>query len=208
MLTDAKRASHPALRPGQHVAEPVRAPRPARRGERASVWFTAYPAVAASRAPGESLPRGPRRRRLWKAFAQIGIDAVHTGPGQAGRRHRAAGGTTPSVDGHFDRISMQIDPAFGTEERVPHAVRDRRRVRRHGHRRHRARATPARAPTSGSPRWATPTTRASTTWSRSRPEDWHLLPDVPTGQRLGQPRRRGRGGAGATPATSSAACSG
>jgi trehalose synthase len=41
--------------------------------------------------------------------------AIHTGP------VKQAGGisgwqNTPSVDGHFDRISTQIDPAFGTEQ--------------------------------------------------------------------------------------------
>ena len=52
---------------------------------------------------------------LWTAFEAIGIDGVHTGP------VKKAGGlvgwdSTPSVDGHFDRISTQIDEAFGTEE--------------------------------------------------------------------------------------------
>ena len=52
---------------------------------------------------------------LWQAFRAIGIDGVHTGPvkqagGLNGRR------LTPSIDGHFDRISMQVDPAFGTED--------------------------------------------------------------------------------------------
>ena len=52
---------------------------------------------------------------MWKAFAAIGIEAIHTGP------VKRAGGIsgweyTPSVDGHFDRISTQIDPEFGTEE--------------------------------------------------------------------------------------------
>ena len=49
------------------------------------------------------------------AFEEIGIDGLHTGP------VKKAGGLvgwdpTPSVDGHFDRISTQIDEAFGTEE--------------------------------------------------------------------------------------------
>ena len=48
-------------------------------------------------------------------FKAIGINAVHTGPVK-----RAAGGIlgmemTPSMDGHFDRISTQIDETFGTE---------------------------------------------------------------------------------------------
>ena len=40
------------------------------------------------------------------------------------------------------------------------------------------------------------------------PEDWNLLPDVPAGPRLGQPRRRDRGARCRRPATSSAGCSG
>ena len=52
--------------------------------------------------------------------------AIHTGPVK-----RAGGITgwehTPSVDGHFDRISTQIDPAFGTEDefRTMCATRER-----------------------------------------------------------------------------------
>jgi trehalose synthase len=51
---------------------------------------------------------------LWRLFEAIGVDAVHTGP------VKRAGGisgwdVTPSVDGHFDRISTRIDEAFGTE---------------------------------------------------------------------------------------------
>ncbi|WP_140416309.1 maltose alpha-D-glucosyltransferase, partial [Arthrobacter globiformis] len=52
---------------------------------------------------------------LWDAFREIGIRGLHTGP------VKLAGGIsgwtqTPSVDGHFDRISMAIDPVFGTED--------------------------------------------------------------------------------------------
>ena len=52
----------------------------------------------------------------------IGIDAVHTGP------VKRAGGllgweATPSVDGHFDRISTEIDEVFGTEEEFRTHVR-------------------------------------------------------------------------------------
>src|SRR5665647_2001026 len=51
---------------------------------------------------------------LWETFQRIGIQGLHTGP------VKRAGGirgwsSPPSVDGHFDRISTQIDPAFGTE---------------------------------------------------------------------------------------------
>jgi trehalose synthase len=81
--------------------------------ERASVWFTAYPISMITR-PEESFLCALADEDLWRTFAAIGVDAVHTGP------VKRAGGisgrdVTPSVDGHFDRISTRIDEAFGTE---------------------------------------------------------------------------------------------
>jgi trehalose synthase len=78
------------------------------------VWFTAYPISLITR-PGQSFLSALGDDELWAAFERIGISAVHTGP------VKRAGGIagwldTPSVDGHFDRISTQIDPAFGTED--------------------------------------------------------------------------------------------
>ena len=78
------------------------------------VWFTAYPISLITR-PGQSFLAALGDQELWAAFERIGITAVHTGP------VKRAGGIagwleTPSVDGHFDRISTQIDPAFGTED--------------------------------------------------------------------------------------------
>ena len=82
--------------------------------ETASVWFTAYP-ISLITAPGTSFLGSLGDEGLWQAFEKIGIEAVHTGPVK-----RAGGITgwqpTPSVDGHFDRISNEIDPAFGTED--------------------------------------------------------------------------------------------
>ena len=81
----------------------------------ADVWFTAYPISLITR-PGESfLDALGGRRPLGRRSSAMGIDAVHTGPvkragGMVGWRE------TPSVDGHFDRISTQIDPVFGDEE--------------------------------------------------------------------------------------------
>ena len=67
-----------------------------------------------------------------------GSGAVHTGP------VKLAGGIsgwsqTPSVDGHFDRISMAIDPMFGTEDEFRRMCAGRRRPWRDRHRRHRPR---------------------------------------------------------------------
>ena len=82
--------------------------------DRASVWFTAYP-LSLITPTDESFLGALGDADLWAAFQRIGIDAVHTGP------VKLAGGIsgwdlTPSVDGHFDRISMVIDPMFGTED--------------------------------------------------------------------------------------------
>ncbi|WP_206446564.1 maltose alpha-D-glucosyltransferase [Agrococcus sp. KRD186] len=78
------------------------------------VWFTAYPISLITR-PGQSFLDALGDEALWEAFERIGIDGLHTGPVK-----RAGGITdwreTPSVDGHFDRISTQIDPAFGDED--------------------------------------------------------------------------------------------
>jgi trehalose synthase len=78
------------------------------------VWFTAYPISFITR-PGQSFLAALGDEELWAAFERVGITAIHTGP------VKRAGGIagwleTPSVDGHFDRISTEIDPAFGTEE--------------------------------------------------------------------------------------------
>ena len=206
---DARRREHdrPAvLRPGQHVAEPVRQPGPAAAVESASVWFTAYPISLITR-PGESFLASLGDEELWKAFATIGIDALHTGP------VKQAGGLdgwrpTPSVDGHFDRISTRDRPGVRHRGRVPRDVRHGRLVRRHDHRRHRARPhrqgrrLPARRDE------ATATTPASTTWSRSSRRTGTCCPTSRPGSDSVNLDTRDRGARCRRPATSSAGCSG
>lgn len=80
----------------------------------ASVWFTAYP-ISLITAPGQSYLDALGSQELWDAFEAIGINGLHTGP------VKLAGGLTgweqtASVDGHFDRISTQMDPVFGSDE--------------------------------------------------------------------------------------------
>ena len=93
---------------------PYAYPNPRGAVERASVWFTAYP-LSLITAPGQSYLAALGEEDLWSAFEQIGVEAVHIGPVK-----RAGGITgweyTASVDGHFDRISMALDPMFGTEK--------------------------------------------------------------------------------------------
>ncbi len=57
-------------------------------------------------------------------------------PGET-RRRILGMETTPSVDGHFDRISTAIDEAFGTETEFRRLCRGGSRARRNRHRRHR-----------------------------------------------------------------------
>src|SRR6478735_8339177 len=114
MLADANRLATQLSGQGSMWQNPFAHPDPRAALERASVWFTAYPLSFVTRT-GESYLTALADRGLWEAFRRIGINTVHTGPvkqagGLNGRR------LTPSVDGHFDRISMDVDPEFGTEE--------------------------------------------------------------------------------------------
>ena len=114
MLHDANRLATQLSGSGGMWQNPFAHPDPRAAVERASVWFTAYP-LSFVTGKGESYLAALADRRLWEAFRRIGIDGLHTGPvklagGLNGRR------LTPSIDGHFDRISMEVDPEFGTEE--------------------------------------------------------------------------------------------
>ncbi|NLE98024.1 MAG: maltose alpha-D-glucosyltransferase [Propionibacterium sp.] len=114
MLHDATRVSRQLA--GSHTmwSNPYASPDPRAALAQASVWYTAYP-LSHITTPGTSFLSSLGSPELWEAFKEIGIDALHTGP------VKLAGGVdgweaTPSVDGHFDRISMAIDPLFGTED--------------------------------------------------------------------------------------------
>ncbi|HYN29343.1 MAG TPA: maltose alpha-D-glucosyltransferase [Dermatophilaceae bacterium] len=112
MLWDAHVLARQVSGRGGMWQNPFGQPDPRAAVEVAPAWFTAYPLSFMTR-PGESFLAGLGDPDLWEALSAIGIRAVHTGP------VKRAGGIrgwdyTPSVDGHFDRISMEIDPAFGT----------------------------------------------------------------------------------------------
>jgi trehalose synthase len=114
MLADANEISQQFSGQGSMWQNPFANPNPRGAVTAASVWFTAYPLSLITR-PDESFLTAMADEEMWKAFADIGIEGIHTGP------VKRAGGIsgweyTPSVDGHFDRISTQIDPAFGTED--------------------------------------------------------------------------------------------
>ena len=82
----------------------------------ASVWFTAYPAAIIT-PEGSSVLEALGDDRLWSALSELGVQGIHNGPmkrsgGLRGREY------TPTIDGNFDRISFDIDPALGTEEQM------------------------------------------------------------------------------------------
>lgn len=92
---------------------PYARPRPRAAIKMSSVWYTAYPASLITKGR-ESILHTLGNDDLWQAFQEIGITGLHTGPMKYG------GGIdgwkfTPSVDGHFDRISNRLDRLFGTE---------------------------------------------------------------------------------------------
>ena len=114
MLSDATTIATQFSGQGSMWQNPFAHPDPRAAIEKASVWFTAYPISMITKS-GSSFVGTLGDRDLWQAFERIGIEAIHTGP------VKVSGGlsgwdSTPSVDGHFDRISTHIDEAFGTEE--------------------------------------------------------------------------------------------
>ncbi len=114
MLGDANSVARQLSGQAGMWLNPYAYPNPRAAVDRASVWFTAYPLSLIS-APGQSYLAALGDEGLWAAFEQIGVEGVHIGP------VKRAGGIsgweyTPSVDGHFDRISMALDPLFGTEK--------------------------------------------------------------------------------------------
>ncbi len=89
-------------------------PQPRAVVEDASVWVLGYPGAVIA-PTGTSVIAAWAKPELWEVFQELGIDLLHTGP------VKRAGGIrgydhTPTVDGWFDRISLEIDPELGTEQ--------------------------------------------------------------------------------------------
>ncbi len=121
MLHQAEQLAQKFMGSQKQWQHPYGLPQPKRACEMASVWFTAYPASTITR-PGESIVQTLGDEKLWQAFREIGIEAMHTGPlkragGVVGRKW------TPSVDGGFDRISLSVDPLFGPDEQYVEMVK-------------------------------------------------------------------------------------
>jgi len=86
----------------------------------ASVWFLYYPASVIT-APNQSVIGTWALPQYWDDLSKVGIQLQHTDPIER------AGGIqattfTPTIDGWFDRIGLDIDPLFGTESDVKQMV--------------------------------------------------------------------------------------
>jgi trehalose synthase len=114
MLAAAKTSAAQFIGQGSMWQNPYAEPNPRAAIAKAPNWLTLYP-ISMITKPGCSFLGTLGDSDLWKALQQVGITAVHTGP------VKRAGGisgweATPSVDGHFDRISNRFDDQFGTED--------------------------------------------------------------------------------------------
>ncbi|OAI57920.1 hypothetical protein AYO47_00060 [Planctomyces sp. SCGC AG-212-M04] len=100
---------------------PYGEPQPREAVKQASVWLLDYPGSVIAR-PGKSVIATWGDAELWQALEQIGVELLHTGPikrsgGVRGREY------TPTIDGWFDPISLEIDPDLGTDEEYRALVR-------------------------------------------------------------------------------------
>lgn len=114
MLAQAQELARHYAGRGELWRRPYAATRPRAAAARASVWFTAYPASIITK-EGQSVLGALGDEQLWAALSELGVRGVHTGP------MKKAGGLTgrtftPSIDGNFDRIGLEIDPTFGTTD--------------------------------------------------------------------------------------------
>jgi trehalose synthase len=88
-------------------------PKPTQLVQQASVWLLYYPASVITK-PGTSIIGTWADQTFWSVNHDVGITLLHTDPVQ---RSGGINGTTftPTIDGYFDRISLDIAPELGTE---------------------------------------------------------------------------------------------
>jgi maltose alpha-D-glucosyltransferase/alpha-amylase len=120
MLYQAREVAHEVSGHGIQWRHPYGRPQPRQAVRSASVWLLDYPGSVITR-PGQSVIATWGEPHLWDALRRTGIDLLHTGPvnragGIEGRKY------TPSLDGWFDRISLEIDPSLGSTKEYARMV--------------------------------------------------------------------------------------
>ncbi|WP_254509392.1 hypothetical protein [Anatilimnocola floriformis] len=127
MLFQAKEQAESISGQGVQWRHPYGEPQPREAVRLASVWLLDYPGSVIPR-PGESVIATWGDAELWQALEQIGIDLLHTGPvKRAGSVEERR--FNPTSDGWFDPISLQLDPALGTDDEYRAMVRT---AKKHG----------------------------------------------------------------------------
>ncbi len=114
MLRHARRLARNYVGQGRFWNNPFAVARPRAASALASVWFTAYPASVIA-GEDQSVLKALGSDELWRCLTEIGVQGIHTGPMKLAGSIRGKE-YFPTTDGNFDRISFDIDPAFGTEQ--------------------------------------------------------------------------------------------
>jgi maltose alpha-D-glucosyltransferase/alpha-amylase len=113
MLRQARDAAKLVSGRPEQWRHPYGTPQPRAALRHASVWLLDYPGSVIT-SKGRSVIGTWSDPALWDQLRDVGIDLLHVGPVE-----RAGGvkGTedTPTSDGWFDRVSLDLDPALGTE---------------------------------------------------------------------------------------------
>ena len=104
MLEDAKRFATLFSGQGSMWQNPFANPDPRAAIQKASVWFTAYP-ISMITKPGTSFLGTFGDEDLWAVFEASASTACI--PARSRRPVVWWAGHTPTVDGHFDRISLR-----------------------------------------------------------------------------------------------------
>jgi len=127
MLHQAARHARAVSGSGVQWQHPYAEPQPRQAVRRASVWLLDYPGSVIPRR-GQSVTAAWAEPERWQALESLGIELLHVGPVKragaiVGRKY------TPTTDGWFDPIGLEVDPDLGTEEELRRVVRE---ARRHG----------------------------------------------------------------------------
>jgi maltose alpha-D-glucosyltransferase/alpha-amylase len=113
MLRQAREAAATVSGNPVQWRHPYGSPQPREAVRHASVWLLDYPGSVIP-AKGQSVIGTWADPALWDQLRDLHIDLLHTGPLERGGGVKGAA-FTPTTDGWFDRISLDLDPAFGTE---------------------------------------------------------------------------------------------
>ncbi len=127
MLHQAARHARAVSGSGIQWLDRYAKPQPREAVRQASVWLLDYPGSVITK-PGQSIVATWADAERWQALQSLGIELLHTGPVKragaiVGRKF------TPTIDGWFDPIGLDIAPELGTEEKFR---RLGRQARQHG----------------------------------------------------------------------------